>query len=241
MAKKIIAIIGFLIVVVVIFVLSNKNTLPTLTPATSEQDEADKVEISPDLPEMTLPLSNNPKDVAWALFQKYLRYNKNQDLEGVRSVVHRVAAVCEDLKTTVDCKARMALAYQYGSTLKKEDFKNVWDDKKQTILSTDFTTREDDSIISRSRGIIFFIKTETGLEMLSFSPSKGVVASKGAASQEELNYRIVNYTKDEDQDGLADYDEECLAVKEGETCQKTNPKIRDTDDDGWWDGVEVLF
>ena len=32
-------------------------------------------QIEPQFPGQTLPLSNNPKDVAWAVFQKYLEYN----------------------------------------------------------------------------------------------------------------------------------------------------------------------
>ena len=191
---------------------------------------------------MTLPFSNDPKDVTWALFQKYLSYNKSQNLEGVKSIVYKVASVCNDLKTTIDCKARMNLAYLYGSILKKEDFTNVWSDEKQTILSTDFKIQEDENVIGRSRSIIYFIKDEAGnLKMLSFNPFKGTVTDKSTASKEELNYRIIRYTEDNDKDGIADYDEECLAVKEGEVCTKTNPKIRDTDGDGFWDGVEALM
>ena len=37
--------------------------------------------------------SNNPKDIAWTAFQKYLKYNKEQNLEGVKSVVYKVAPI----------------------------------------------------------------------------------------------------------------------------------------------------
>ncbi|OHA87812.1 MAG: hypothetical protein A3A96_00500 [Candidatus Zambryskibacteria bacterium RIFCSPLOWO2_01_FULL_39_39] len=221
---------------------SNYSQTATSTPKVEEGGLHTGIQIKPELPGQTLPFSNDPKDLAWAVFQKYLGYNKDQNLEGVRGVVYKVASVCEDPKTTIDCKARMNLAWEYGNVLKKEDFVNVWEDSKQIILATDFKTREDDSIIGRDRSIIFFVRDENkNLKMLSFSPFKGVIVNKGTASQEELNDRIVRYTEDKDKDGIADYDEECLAVKEGQTCTQTNPKIRDTDGDGLWDGIEALI
>lgn len=245
MKNKIIIIIGVLVVIVILFfVIKNISFAPT-TEVVGENSlpaNGEKIQAEPQLPEQTLPLSNDPKDVAWALFQKYLSYNKIKNLEGVRSTVYKVASVCEDPKTTIDCQARMGLAYQYGSVLKKEDFKNVWSDERQIILSTDFRIQEDDSTIGRNRAIIFFIKDNSGnLKMLSFSPFKGAIVDKGTASEKELNDRIITYTEDNDQDGIADYDEECLAVKEGQTCVKTSPKLRDTDSDGLWDGVEALM
>lgn len=206
--------------------------------------ELDKINLTPEVTGMTLPLSKDPKDVAWALFQKYLEYNKTRNLEGVKSVVYKIAPVCAENKTRLDCEARMASAYSYGSALKKEDFVNVWTDEKQTILATDFWTEDsnDMGIIGRFRSIIFFVKDGSGnLKLLSFSPSQGGATGKGTASEAELNDRIVRWSEDNDKDGIADYNEECLGTKAGETCEKTNPKVRDTDSDGWWDGVEALM
>lgn len=245
MTKDIIKITGILAAIVVLFfAVRNISFAPVVEVSPTgknEENNIEKVKIDPNIPGMTLPLSNDPKDVAWALFQKYLGYNKIQDLDGVRSTVYKVASVCDDPKTTIDCKARMSLAYQYGSALKKEDFVNVWSDEKQIILSTDFKTEENVDTLRRTRSIIFFVIDDTGdIRMLSFSPFKGAITSKGAASKEEFDYRILRYTEDKDKDGAMDYHEECLDAKEGEACTKTNPKVRDTDGDGWWDGVEAL-
>jgi len=185
--------------------------------------------------------SNNPKDIAWTAFQKYLKYNKEQNLEGVKSVVYKVAPICEDLKDIIDCKARMSSAYAYGGALEKKDFVNIWSDEKQIILATNFKIQEDDSILGRHRAIIFFVKDNESLKLLSFSPFKGATVSKGVASREEIDDRLIIYTEDKDEDGIADYDEECLSPKEGEVCVKTNPKIRDTDGDGLWVGVQALM
>ena len=52
---------------------------------------------------------------------------------------------------------------------------------------------------------------------------------------------MIIYTEDKDEDGIADYDEECLSSKERDICNKTSPKIRDTNGNGLWDGIEVLM
>lgn len=243
--RRIILVVMILIVIgVLFFVFRNFSWAPVVDdkPA-SAKASAGKVKIDPNISEQTLPFSSAPKDVAWALFQKYLEYNKDQNLEGVKSVVYKVAAVCNDPKTLIDCKARMGAAYSYGSTLKKEDFTNIWSDEKQIILSTDFEVEEDDVSIGRTRSIIFFVKDEAGdLKMLSFSPSKGAVASKDtAASRQEIDDRLIIYTEDKDQDGIADYHEQCLDATTEEVCIKTDPKLRDTNGNGLWDGVETLI
>lgn len=191
-----------------------------------------------------LPLSNNPKDIAWTLFQKYLEYNKNRNLEGLGSTVYKLAPVCEDPKQRIDCEARMGSAYAYGKEMKKENFTNVWSDEKQIILSTDFWIENSDdmNIIGRFRSIIFLVKNDAGdWKILSWSPTKGGATSKGAASEEELQNRILTWTEDRDEDGIADYSEECLDKPGDTTCTKTNPKLRDSNSNGWWDGVEALM
>ncbi|MEK7117104.1 MAG: hypothetical protein AAB837_02985 [Patescibacteria group bacterium] len=245
MKNKILYIIVLIIAVSSLFLISKNISLAPIDdnkPASAEA-MAGKVKIDPDILGQTLPLSNAPKDVAWAVFSKYLAYNKVKNIEGVRSVVYKIASVCEDPKTRIDCEARMGLAYQYGVALKKEDFVNIWSDEKQIILATDFKIKEDDVSISRARAIIFFVRDENkNLEMLSFSPFKGAVASKDTtALRQEIDDRLIIYTQDKDQDGMADYNEECLGAVEKETCMQTNPKLRNTNDDGWWDGVEALM
>ena len=245
MKKNILVVIG---VIVVLFVLSTfiKGYSPTRGDIINNDKETEKPKspVISDLPEQKLPLGNSLKDDIWTLFQKYLTYNKNRNLEGVKSVVYKISPICADEKTQLDCMARMSLAYQYGSVLKEDNFKNFWADDKQAILASDFWEEEgkDTKDLGRYRSIIFFIKNEKGeWKLLSFSPFKGALVSIGQAPMQEIKDRVVRYTEDKDMDGKNDYDEECLAVKEGEKCEKTNPKIRDTDGDGLWDGIEALF
>lgn len=232
---------GVLVIVIMgFFVFKNVSLAPIVN--NDIKTNTEKIKIDPNIPGQTLPFSNSPKDVAWEVFQKYLVFNKNKNIEGVKSVVYKIAPVCENPQTRIDCEARMGSAYAYGSALKKENFTNVWSDEKQTILATDFKIQEDESGVGRSRAIIFFIKDEAGnLRMLSFSPRKGAFTQKSEASREEYMDRIILYTEDKDNDGAVDYIEECIPADMKDTCAPTNPKLRDTDGDGWWDGVEDLM
>jgi len=240
-------IVGILVVILGSFlIIKNVSFAPVneIVPEQKIENNTSLIKTDSIVSEQTLPLSNNPKDLAWAVFSKYLGYNKDQNLEGVKSVVYKVAPVCNDAKTLIDCKARMDLAYSYGSALKKADFVNVWSDEKQIILATDFwlESSKDLDQYGRFRSIIFFIKgTDGAWKLLSFSPTKGGATNKGSASQEEVDDRIIRYTEDNDKDGMADYEEECLTKPGDLTCTKTSPKIRDTNGDGWWDGVEALM
>lgn len=244
MNKKnlILSIVALLILgAILIFVkIPTNNGVGVEAPENNVRFEAPDLNILP----VTFDAKQSPKDQAWYLFQKYLAYNKQKNLAGVKSVVYKLSPLCESPDTVIDCEARMGSAYSYGNPLNKKDFVNVWSDEKQIILSTNFWTEDSDDmgVIGRFRSIIYFIKDENGnLKLLSFSPTKGGATEKGTAGEEELSYRIIRYTEDNDQDGIEDYTEECLAVKEGQTCLKTDPTIRDTDNDGFWDGVEVLM
>lgn len=222
------------------------SSVATTTPETQQKNEqsVQDNEIKNSPTKQTLPFSNSPGDIAWAVFQKYLGFNKDQDLNSVKSIVYKISPICANTASTTECFSRMNLAYQYGSEMKKEDFVNVWSDEKQIILATDFWTESSEEMdaYGRFRSIIFFIKGDDGKwKLLSFSPTKGGAVNKGNASQEEIDQRLVRYTEDKDNDGLADYNEECLSAENQSSCVKTSPSLRDTDSDGLWDGIEALM
>lgn len=251
MKNKLVYILALVLAIVGVFIFatirSSSPSLPINTATSTEETTNNFGEVSPELPDINLndlgtSLSNDPKDRAWSLFQKYLNFNKNNDLEGVKSVIYRISPICEDTKTKTDCEARMQSAYSYGKVLLKSEFKNIWEDDKQLVLSTDFWTQEDEKVVGRFRGSILFIKNADGtLKLLSFNPRKGALVNAESAPLEELRARVKIYTDDNDLDGISDYDEECLSKIGDDECSKTNPKVRDTDGDGWWDGIEILF
>lgn len=242
MRTKILYVILVLFAVGAIFFIINRSEPSRANSNNTGAEDQNGSSIIPNLPDINLPFSNSPQDVAWDLLQKYLEFNRQRDLEGVRSTVYKVAPVCNDPKLVLDCHARMGLAYNYGSQLKKQDFKNVWSDQKQIIISTDFRFEEDENNASRNRGIIFFIYDENNkLRLLSFSPFRGSIISKGAMNTEETKNLIERWTDDADQDGIEDYTEECLDQNTKDICVKTDPKSRDSDNDGLWDGTEFFM
>ncbi|MBN2093905.1 MAG: hypothetical protein JW740_00820 [Candidatus Zambryskibacteria bacterium] len=197
-----------------------------------------------DLPSLDLPFSEKSvKDEVWEVFENYLTFNKNRDLKGVESVVYKISPVCADSATRVDCDIRMGLAHQYGMALNKKDFTNVWSDDNQVILATNYWTEISEELdqYGRFRSIIFFIKIDDYWKLLSFSPTQGGAVTKGAASQEEINDRLIKYTEDNDEDGKLDYEEECLNILDRTNCVKTSPVARDTNGNGLWDSVEALM
>jgi hypothetical protein len=243
MKNKILYIIAIIIVVFISFFIFKKVSFAPKAEIPEENIATTTVEkTGTSTPIKTKEISI--KDTAWAVFQKYLAYNKEKNLDGVKSIVFKVNPVCADKVASEDCKNRMDSAYQYGSALKKEDFKNVWSDEKQIILATNFWTESSTDLdeYGRFRSIMFFIKGSDGQwKLLSFSPTKGNATNKGAASQKEIDDRLVRYTEDKDQDGIADYAEECLQTQDKSTCIVTSPKLRDTDGNGLWDGVQALM
>ncbi len=244
MKNKIILGIIVLVLIVLGLVLTKRSEAPTAEPSVNDELTASSTDQVASTSDSSTPLAKDPKTEAWDLFQKYLSYNKNQDLAGVKSLVYKISKVCDTTKPSDECKARMSSAYAHGSTLKKEDFINVWSDKRQTVLTTDFWTETsvELNLVGRFRSMIVFVRNEKGeLKLLSFSPTKGGATAKNSAPEQELNDRIIRWSEDKDKDAIADYEEECLNKPDDTKCVKTNPKLRDTDADGFWDGVDALL
>jgi hypothetical protein len=112
-------------------------------------------------------------------------------------------------------------AYEYNENMKlnKADFVNKWQDDKQAIFSTNLI-EIDGSPFTQIK--IYFFKNNGIWELLA-----------------------IDYTgndepePDSDQDGLTDRDETCSGWQESNpNCIKTDPNKRDTNGNGWWDGVE---
>jgi hypothetical protein len=247
MNKKIISIISLIVVIIIFlfFVFKKTSLAPSTETTPSETAKIENNLATTTAPVKTQPVSanaNSVKNNAWAVFQKYLGYNKDHNLDGVKAIVYKVNVVCESKVATDECKNRMDLAYSYGSALKKADFVNVWSDGKQTILATDFKLDEDNTFLTRTRAIMFFIGSGSDLKLLSFSPFKGDTVEKSASTtRDELLKKLTLETADSDNDGIFDYQEECSSPYASANCIKTNPALRDTDGDGLWDGVEALL
>lgn len=245
MNKKIIfTLLALILIATGFYFINMRGTTPSEPSITQGENPEQPEGNQPSEPSKSEPLTPEKeviKNEAWALFQKYLTYNKENNLAGVKNSVYKISDVCDMEVPNQECKDRMQSAYSYGSVLESKEFKNVWYDEKQIILSTDFWTESSEEMgaYGRFRAIIFFVKDESGnWKMLSFSPFKGsITTSKEFGDNAENQAKI--QSEDVDQDGMADYEEKCLD-KNKTNCAKTDPTRRDSDGDGWWDGVQAL-
>jgi hypothetical protein len=234
--KIVILIVGILVIIGVSFFVINRKDKKIIV--------EEKIATTTTPIEIKKEVVVSIKDTAWAVFQKYLNYNKDKNLNGVKSIVYKVNSICASEIPTYECKNRMNSAYSYGSILKKDDFKNVSSDKNQIILSTDFWTENAKEIdqYGRFRSIIFFIKGNDGeWKLLSFSPTTGNALTKASSTEAEVDAKLISFTEDKDKDGIADYVEQCKQVSDKSTCVQTDPTKRDTDGDGFWDGTQALM
>lgn len=177
---------------------------------------------------------------AWGVLQNYLEAAKNHDIERLKSLSYQVSESCQSAATSTDCNTKMDTVYFFGSGMQKRDFKNIWSDSKQIILSTDLKREENENMIGFSRAIVYFIIDDNGsIKLLKFSDSKGVSMNKEGRTIEEIDTYLQKRMHDEDMDGMEDEIEECLG--QPVECVKTDPKNRDADEDGYWDGVQAQF
>jgi len=181
-------------------------------------------------------------DLTWERFTNYLEHAKNHDLENLSKLSHQLSDTCLNPETREDCYTLMDQVHNIGTELKREDFSNIIFDDKQIVLSTDWEPWDDEFTRGYSRSLIFFTRDIVGRpKLLSISPEQFVYVLKDGRTEEELETRLTEMTKDSDQDGLDDEVEACSFSGVAEDCIQTDPTQRDTNNNGWWDGIEILF
>lgn len=186
------------------------------------------------------------RDQAWIVLNQYLAYAKAKNIEGLKTVSYQLSDSCKNYTVSEenkkDCDAKMETVAFLGQELKKERFIYTWSDKKQIILATDFRNEENDVRISKSRGIVYFVIDSNGsIKLLSFNHAKGAFIDKANFPKEQWEERLTTFTADKDEDGKEDYLETCSSATQIKGCVKTDPTKKDTNGNGWWDGIEVLF
>lgn len=203
----------------------------------------------------TLPETSPTLDKSWQVLEQYLVAAKAHDIAAVENLSYQLSDSCKKIAESEDakkdCEARMDTVYNFGSQLQKTDFKYIWSDSKQIVLATDWLESDEGDLAARIRSTIYFTRGEDGsLKVLSFKPAQGTFISKFDKKEggpqikltaEEIKARLIKYTEDADKDGVEDYVETCSGTSNNSTCIKTDPKKRDTNRNGWWDGVEALF
>lgn len=184
------------------------------------------------------------KDRAWLVLQDYLKTAEKHDIKKVKALSYQIGKSCDNYNknasSTDDCNARMDTVAFFGANLKKSDFKYVWSDAKQIILTTELKREENENLVGLSKAIIYFvISTDGKIKLLKFNDSIGVSISKENRGAKEINTYLNKIMADLDQDGMLDDVEQCFG--QDVNCVKTDPQNRDSDGDGFWDGVQAQF
>ncbi len=176
----------------------------------------------------------------WLAFEKYKAAAAAQDLAGMNLASrNQYIEIC---KSKEECDTVFGYLNQYLSQIKKEDYVNVWEDEKQIILSTNKEIQESDAEKLFGIKYLLFVKDENGMPKFLTGLSDGQIREKADKTLDELDAELQLAITDTDKDGLFDARERCeVALRAGETCVKSDPNNRDTDSDGWWDGVEIRF
>jgi hypothetical protein len=191
-----------------------------------------------------IPLNPSLKSEALEVFGHYLTSAKAHDKEGLGQAAYKLSNTCLDDSQKDNCEALMDNAYFFGSDISTSTLTHEWQDEQQLILSSDFevSTSTGTSTIAYIRNIVYFgLNKGTEPKIIYFSPADGAAFRIGTSTEEEVILKLKAKVKDTDEDGVPDVVETCQDSQLDETCQKTDPKKRDTDGDGWWDGTEKFL
>ncbi len=192
------------------------------------------------------PIDQNTKDKVFALVERYIKYAENKDIENIKALSYQVSPACKNYtqseQNKKECDTKLNAAAVIGRELKKDKMVFLWQDKKQIILASDFFFEENDTMISKIRAMVYVVlDSSNNMKILSYNHAKGSVLPKLDFKREDLLKRLTTYTEDKDEDGMEDYLEDCLSSSQDGTCLKTDINNKDSDGDGFWDGIEALF
>ncbi len=179
---------------------------------------------------------------AWTVLVAYTKAAQSHDLSTLKNLTYKVSDACADPKQIDTCNTRMDKASEITKTFKKSDFKNVWFDQRQIILSTDWHVEESDIAIGEAREIIYFVRDSKGNpKILFFTQPEEIVYSFIDPSQTKtaLITRLKERITDSDTDALSNETETCTYESaDPKTCVKTDPNRIDSNGNGWWDSIE---
>ncbi len=190
------------------------------------KDEANEISnslvIKPKIEEVKTQIPNSASD-PWAVIEKYNAYIKARDLAGINSLSYNQMTF--SCGSEEECEFVFEFLEDFSSSLNKNDFVHRWEDNKQVILTTDIKTLQ----TTFTKDTIIFAKDANGNLKLVH------VASFSSDNEAAMT--------DSDKDGLTDQEEKCEEVSnyQGDCNITTGSTMRDSDGDGWWDGVEARF
>lgn len=250
MKKILIAVIICVVIFIGVFTLLKKkeNSLQNQNATTTSQAQISETSSTQQVATTNNTVVNGQtleKKNLWDTFALYLSKAADHDIPGVAALSFELSDTCKDEKLKKECFAKMDAVHEIGSQLKQEDFVNIWEDKKQAILSTVIRRPNTENALIAARSTIIFTKDAQGNpKLLALNPNEMWQLQKNKASTTaELETKMLSFFEDSDQDGVSDNLENCIFPDNvlPIACKKTNPKVKDSNGDGWWDGIEPLI
>lgn len=114
---------------------------------------------------LNLPLLNIRKAdpvgaMAWSVFERYVAYAEDKNLEGVKSLSHQVSDTCKRPESKSECEQLMENVALIARGYEKEDFKYIYYDERQIVMMTDQIETADKDALSQI--VLFFTRTDKG-------------------------------------------------------------------------------
>jgi len=153
----------------------------------------------------------------WGLFDKVTLALKNKDIS-LFNMYSYTQVKKEEESQFLDFAPYF---HETNMKVKKDEYVNLWVDDKQAIFATEVKKVDDNYLLEK----IIFVKQSDSWKLLTLS--SGYFLDEGNK----------DLLIDSDKDGLLDAEENCTANR-NPSCVKTDPNKRDTNGDGWWDGVD---
>ncbi|MEK7167694.1 MAG: hypothetical protein AAB791_01700, partial [Patescibacteria group bacterium] len=154
----------------------------------------------------------------WSLFDRFNEALKNQDIAAINDISYK------EIPPEMASQFGEFATYFYNENIKlnKADFVNIWQDDKQAIFSTNPIKDAKSGNYEQKR--VSFVKSDGLWKLLTVGSKVG---------------GLVFMTPDSDKDGLSDQEETCSGASQYDpNCVKTDPNNRDTNNNGWWDGID---
>jgi len=135
---------------------------------------------------------------------------------------------------TVTCKDKIKAQLDVYENIDQNDYVYGWEDARQAILSTDMYKMTVRGNTYYAKDFLYFYINKDG--------KRSILAYHTSSLETNSSVEAKLLFTDTDYDSLGTVREKCeTPYKNDPTCFVSDPSIRDTDGDGWWDGLETFL
>ena len=224
--------------------MNGRRLLPQNDNQTTSQNTSTPTPTVKDEPkDITKKIDTNVSSTAtvdlWSIFDKNTLALKNKDIVAFNATSYIQVTSAEESQF-----AQMAsFLYDQSIKINKNNYVNKWQDDKQAIYSTNPVKTDDSTAYGYKQGSIMFMKKDGSWKILLSSPERNWGVSKAGTNQTsaQVEQLLQAMMIDSDKDGLTNNEETCDsgAQQYNPNCVKSDPNKRDTNGNGWWDGIEA--